>query len=424
MDYRKAAFAFVCLLGFAILPALGQTTTDDTQEAARKQIRDEARRQAEAALTKNLLVEFISTAQETDDLLGDVQKKADVFFPRIESLLSNDDGKRIALDDAAFINFMHLREEPPPSRDEIAAKKAGIETIIKTLKDQVDSTSVGYVPPISVKDDVARTRQWALESATKINDANSWIDAELAKTKSSNDLSKSPTLKERIDAYNATKLDMLAKSRLLGEKSAEQESQQKMQDAARIAALMDAQAKSDQLVRDMRAELEREHVEHDMELKKMKSDQDQKVADLQQQLATAEANRSRQAAASAATIDQGKEDAEKTRLRQKCNDPHVQELLRPFTTLGYWQPAGSFSLDKVPVSFAKIREGKALNRDEQGLLALVAIAENRGDRLRPRWSMPPNPRRMTAAQLEEAKEAQDNLNELGPTMVELGMLSP
>ena len=58
------------------------------------------------------------------------------------------------------------------------------------------------------------------------------------------DLTKSPTLQQRIDSFNASRIDALAKSRLVGvtRQARALKAQQKAEEAGRLAALADAEA--------------------------------------------------------------------------------------------------------------------------------------------------------------------------------------
>jgi hypothetical protein len=65
-----------------------------------------------------------------------------------------------------------------------------------------------------------------------------------------------------------------------------------------------------------------------------------------------------------------------------------------------------------------------LNQDFNGLDHLVAIAISASDKVRPRWKLNQKFYRRYPNQVEQVKEAQQLLIELGPVLVEMGLLQP
>src|SRR3954463_4653946 len=89
------------------------TPVDQMQDEARRQLRADAAREAEQLLAKNLLTQSMARAQDTTDLFGRLQAKAEVFLPRLSKLMTDDDGKRLAMDDSAFAQLMVVQQQPP-----------------------------------------------------------------------------------------------------------------------------------------------------------------------------------------------------------------------------------------------------------------------------------------------------------------------
>lgn len=410
-----------CLVGSPGLLRAEDKAADKVQDDARRQLREDARRQAEETVARNLLDQFISRAQETSTLLGSYQSKAEALLPRMQKMLANDEGRRLALDDTAFLGFVRLQEQPPANIEQIAAKRRTIDTTVEKLKGQLKDAAVGYVPPDSMKDEVEATRQWALDGVVRVNEAATWLDVAVGKAVKEADLAKAPTLKQRIDSYQASKIESLARSRFVGEQSALAENQQKVREAGRVSELMRGQEEADRLLREAKAQVERMRIEHEIEISRLREVQQKQMDDLNKQLAEAKANRLRQEAANDATVAKAGLDAEMTKKRQQCHDPHVQAVLAPFLGKGYLQPKSGKGIDAVPVSLSELRSIGALDADKKGLDALVKFANNpRNDR--PHWGGYRD-LRIPAEQLEKVKEGQGFLIDLGDALVAEGMLT-
>lgn len=115
------------------------------------------------------------------------------------------------------------------------------------------------------------------------------------------------------------------------------------------------------------------------------------------------------------------------KLKQKAATPEVQGKLAPFTTPGYWFPAGKFSVDKKPHSLSQLQSLGALTPDARGMDRLVAIAIDPGDKVRPRWYRYTGGRlqwKKNPAEVERIKDVQSLLIELSSILVEMGMLQP
>ncbi len=111
-------------------------------------------------------------------------------------------------------------------------------------------------------------------------------------------------------------------------------------------------------------------------------------------------------------------------LVNRCLDPWIQDQLRPFLGLGYWQPTrryrGEITLLYGPISYRALIESQALETSTRGLRYLTFIATNGFDDERPRW---PARVRGWHHDPESLEFVQGLLIELGPTLVELGLLA-
>ena len=118
------------------------------------------------------------------------------------------------------------------------------------------------------------------------------------------------------------------------------------------------------------------------------------------------------------------DDAKKQLLREKAAKPDIQTQLAAYLTPGYWtpKPGEANTYDKKPISYSELQEMGALDASMKGLRAFVAIGVNpRNDRPRLQrdfqyawWNIP--------ALQDQAKNLQQLMIELGPTLVEMGLM--
>jgi hypothetical protein len=80
--------------------------------------------------------------------------------------------------------------------------------------------------------------------------------------------------------------------------------------------------------------------------------------------------------------------------------------------------------EKGPVSLSKLQAMHALRPSTPGLRALLAAGTAVRDKERPRWSFPKTLQQLNSQELDQLKQAQQYLIDLGDIMVELGMLAP
>ena len=121
--------------------------------------------------------------------------------------------------------------------------------------------------------------------------------------------------------------------------------------------------------------------------------------------------------------------AEKERLRAKYRSTEVQQDLAIFLAKGYSQPiqAGLGGFERTgtlgPVSFSRLKTSGALDPSPTGLSKLLRVGSEpaRGND-RPKWKFHPFELRQDSEPF--VRRVQGLLNELGPVLVEDGLLAP
>ena len=186
----------------------------------------------------------------------------------------------------------------------------------------------------------------------------------------------------------------------------------KTAEATTTATYTTASAESDRILND--AQLKAAQILADANASAVKQ---QQALDLQK------ANLQVDAAKVKVAIDQANDETRKVAYRAKLKDPNVLSQLAPLTTPGFLQVGDQNSFDRQPISYSALMQSGAFGRTDAGLQRLIHVVANGRDKDRPRlrfsagWKNRPDEREQIAA-------LQQLVIELGPTMVEQGLLSP
>lgn len=186
----------------------------------------------------------------------------------------------------------------------------------------------------------------------------------------------------------------------------------KTKDATAAATESIAAAEAAKILKE--AQLKAASIVADANAQATKQAQEQSMREAQQKV---------QASKVKAVVDQAVDEAKKVQLRAKLKNPAVLSQLSPFTTPGYLQLDGRNSYELRPLSYKGLVQSGALNESEGGLARIVRLITNPNDRVRPRsrfsssWKGRPD-------EHERVVGLQRLLIELGPTMVEQGLLDP
>ncbi len=419
------AMASTAFLFGGVHRAAGQNrSASDIEEEARDRVLQERLRQAENLRTRQVVEQFAAYVEDAAKLLAELEAKASSFQTRFDGLLTNDDGKRIARDDLAIKTYLRYRDDPIVSMGETVARKKAVDSLLAQLRTELKSQNVGYHPAESQRRDTDEHYFWARERLASVSVRSDWLDSVLFRAPKIADLQTAKSLQDVIRDYQLLSIDLLERARLKGEGAARQEAEPIVAEKTRVA------------------ELERLLTEANIEIERMKTETQQKLADaeIREKNLLAELDRAKKLADAErhsknvdAELKSGQivSEAEKKRLIAKCSDPEVRTILAPFLDKGYFRPSDNMhgsrrydTLQPVPISFADLQKLGALNPTGTGADMLHKIASAPIDSMRTRWPGFRKKWQDDPGLREMVPKAQQLLNELGPTMVELGMLSP
>ena len=398
--------------------------------------REQGRRDYQAVVTR-----AERTAQITDELLAATQ----AYAKRGETLLRSDEGKKLGADPVSRTAYVDLLDHPTVTVEEVRAKRAALTSTLEVLKTQEEMVAEGHRISDQIQDDVQQNYFWANDAQSRFTAQQNKLDTILAKAPPVVDLGSAIFLDEAIRNHRTRMTQLSAQAQVAGQQIASDSTRQILVDASVLAELKEAQAKALQLIAESQAKADQQKLDSDSriaELQKtidteqarMRVEEADRAAELKRREEEAAANRFAKDVDSKLGRDSTVSDAEKKLLVKRCQEPRVQQILAPFLAKGYTRPAfgrgGYVYADRydtaqpVPISMQSLQEVGALSPTGTGCDALFWVAANIDDTMRPRWPAVRYGWREDARTRDLVPEAQKMLIELGPTLVELGLLQP
>jgi hypothetical protein len=421
------------------LPSPGPAAGVD--DAARDRERQARQREEADQANRRAVERFADQVQEVKDELALLQQKTEAFYPRLEALLTSDEGKRVAETPGAFRDFLRIRREPPVSLDEVKSHGRFVDSIADDLAKEVRRQAVGFLPSVERKREVRDERLWVAAKLVKIEEQASALEALLASARKDVDPKTARTLKDVIASNEAKEAEAWRGAQLQGRAQAAGEATRLAVDAARIAALEEAQRRAETLLQETRAQAALDRSRLEAELKKRDAEARERlaqaereykdrIAELERKAKDADLERRAQDVAAEGGRRQKANAIDRQVLVQKCRSPEVRTVLAPFLAKGFFQTTqwnlGEVKAEKLPMSLSGLRAAGALNRDQQGLTRLLFIGVVKQHKLdrETKWGFSYSLAELTEQQFETVQAAQSYLIELGDVLVEEGLLAP
>ncbi len=359
------------------------------------------------ALARSHQEELLATAREATNALERLLADTARLRAEAAALHTNEAGSLIARHpDLVAQTRRFLAEEMPrlASGEDLRSRLEGARRIGVQVAEKLGSA---YEPVPELAGAARETLNWAIGERLRLQQTQVGLTTLIREARIQVTPAATPatplTLAKAIDQL--TQAEEAAHQRLLAEKAA----QARAQGAAEVAAaeaqriLEAARSKAAQLLSDAQAEAaESQRIEA---LKQA----GQQVKDAQTQLA----------------VQNAQEAARMVKLKKRAADPAIQAMLIPFTTPAFAQLNG-MSQEKKPLSLQLMRAANALDPSMDGLKALAFLGASNEGKERPRWKLKGGLHGWTKypEEVEALRAVQKNLIELGPAMVELGLLQP
>lgn len=375
----------------------GPSSSPDVRLASDRGVEQQA-----LAFAKTRQALAVARADDVARLADECLSEIAAFDATVQSLLAGDDGKKVAGDPVQLARFRAVYEKDRPGKDVAERMRRAANDLIAPVRASQSNAKDGSNPSELVSGELDRLatqlaglkRVWEQDRRT--------VDAVVADAKRGGHPAAAQTLDQAVRADAEAEALALATAT--------------EKERARVRAeLRERQVKE-------AGELERRVEE--AKLEKLRAIRLAEAGRIQ-----TDADITKEKGKDAAADEKAK--AERERLLKKAQSPEVRQVLAPFLTPGYHQPHRSSggalfvvrSAKKQPVSLGKLQEAGALERTIDGLRELATVSGSKDDDARPRLKLPDYTSWWSSAQQEKIQQVQDLLIELGPVMVEEGLLA-
>ena len=364
-----------------------------------------AKREAESAekliLSRAKQEEALVLIRAVTNSLEQLLSRVRVVTAQSSSLSTNELGRMLAaVPDLALEGKRYLGEEFPkvPREEEIATR---LQNLRRFEEQVVSSFGTLHEPSAEIGKATAEARAWSDSLSEVVSTAETRYAALKREAKVRNAKRGSVSLNDAVAALTADKISKDEKERTQNREAAKAAGEKAVADAEGAKIIQEAKLKAEAIL----------------------SEANRKADEVKRGLSLKDAESKAETAKTDALIRDKERESGKVILREKASDPAVRGKLIPFTTPGYLQIDGLTS-EKKPHSFSKMQAFGALEPNGTGLERLVEIGVTKKDRVRPRWQFKrPNSWKVEPQELEGVKEVQKLLIELGPVLVEMGLLS-
>jgi hypothetical protein len=391
-----------------------------------------AAEQAKLALARTHQEQVLTQARGATNLLERLRRETDVLATRAAELRTNALGQRVALHPELVALARRLYERNLPAcapQTEILPRLEGARRIIAQLTAALGTL---YEPETELAATVQAIHGWSEQGLRQVAEADAFLTmlGQEAGAKVLEDpASPAPVSLQAALEQTAQAASVVRQRTIQGQAT----------QAQGEADLLVAKAEARRVIEE--AQLQASNILAQAELVQRRLERDAILAQAQSKLEQSEY--------------EGKVKAIESELLKKqyiklASDPRIQAQLAPFITRGYYLPSqasltyaprsrpttargfaanttpstsGSSSYELLPHSFARLQSLGALTPTVEGLRALVSIASDPRDKVRPRWSLVSD-WSDRVDEMEYIKSVQQRLIQMGPVLVELKLLAP
>lgn len=343
-----------------------------------------------------------------------------------EDLGTNEVGQGIAAQPALLTRARRVYEVNLPELVPVPVVVTRLEAVRRTERELLDTGDSLFAPSEASRTHVREASSWAEQERRSATTAQRLLRALVQESEvkilESPVPADSPTLAEAVGALSQTELAARQTTLVAREEEAKVQAsvEQAKAEADRILADADARIQAMLTVAQATAQKTIDEAQLTADQMRRESEERQRLAAMDARLKQS-ANETAEARADQ-EVRRNEEETRKIALREEAMKPEVQALLAPFTAPGYWRPRGAPSVDKQPHSLTDLQGYGALDPSLSGLKNLAEVVRTARDKGRPRLKITTRFYN-DPEQLEQIKEAQRLLRELGPVLVEMGLLS-
>lgn len=341
---------------------------------------------------------IVHRAERLRAQIASIQADVKHWNRQVETLWDEDLGRQLAVHADLVQQFRALTEQELPETTQVADLSVTLESLVRPYEEALRLEDDGTPPPPQLAEnlDSMEIKLSVIGKAWKA--AVKQLDTLVERVQLRGSETNSETLREIVGKLETEDTESLNQELAEMKRKADEDRRQKL----------------------LAAEAERQQSETQRELDQL-------------QQAEEELQKKHEEAAQAR-----RDDEQRARLRRKAQTPDVQRYLANLMAPGFMQPVrgqeplGGIEFqrtaEKGPISFTALKSLGALEPTVTGLMKLNICCGSAGNFVtptdRPRWQFPFHYREWSDDDQAFIRRAQDLLNELGPILVELEMLSP
>ena len=372
-------------------------------EAARQHAeleQKEAAQNAQLALARNRQEEVLAQARTATNVLGGLLSSAGQLIADALALRNSDAGRRVGLHSDLVAQARRFYEIDLPGLSATNDIITKLESARRVQQQIVDNLGKAYQPESDLLRTVQTGQIWGEQEQRKVAQLQTMLSSIVSESKikvtSATVTATSPTLEDAIHQFTEAEAGFRQHVFATNNVAAKQQ-----------AAITEAEAEKQRILAD--AQIRASNIVAEANEKRLAQEREDTLRRATNQVEDAKAQ------------DKVRDVA----LLKKAAEPEVKTKLAPFITPGYWSPKGFYS-EKKALSYAMLQSEGALDPSPPGLGKLARIAMYVDDKVRPRWNLAGG--RLgwfkVPASLEQVKEAQQLLIELGPVLVATKALEP
>lgn len=410
------------------------------KEVAARQAREEAERNAALALARNRQAEVHAQAVHATNVLGRLLQDVLRLHEQAAAVRSNDEGRRVARYPDLVASARRFYHQDLPALPAPADLTNRLEAVRRIEVQLADALGTSYFPEPRLAVVPQNAALWADQESGRVQRAGHLLAALLEESRvllpPATNGPAPASLDEAIQQL--TQAESAQRQRLLVEKT-----DQARADAARVEAEAEAariretaQTEARRLTEEASAEAQRIELETaarteaalkevQLQIDRLHAEMEARSAEQKREAELAAARAHHQDTTNRLAGEALRDDARMLELKRRASDPKVQGKLAAFLTPGLLQ-VGSYSAKPTPYSLSGLQSFGALSQDGRGLQKLAEVASTNHDKVRPRWTGFSSPAMWAGKPEKQSQlvEAQELLIELGPALVELGLLRP
>ena len=375
----------------------GPSSSPDVRLASDRGVEQQA-----LAFAKTRQALAIARADDVTRLADECLSEIAAFDATVQPLLAGDDGKKVAGDPVQLARFRAVYEKDRPGKD---------------VAERIRRAAGDLIAPVRASQANARD---ASNPSDQVSGELDRLATQLAGLK-------------RVWEQDRRTVDAIVSDSKRGKYAV---AAQTLDQAVRADAEAEALALATAIEKErakVRAEMKEKQVKEAGELERKIED-----AKIEKLRSTKLAEAGRIQTDADITTQKGKDviagekaKVERERLLKKAKTNEVKQALAPFLTPGYHQPVRQSggavfmvrAVKKEPISLSKLQAIGGLEQTITGLQELAGVACHKDDDLRPRWGCGGYAPWWSTGQQEVVQKAQDLLIELGPILVEEGLLA-